>query len=59
MILANTNIAEWKKSLDEKMSNKYGLQGYSETQSDDEWLDNYIDKTDDDAIEDEIENWED
>lgn len=58
MVLTNSNIKEWKDKLNEMMSVKTGTSDYSECLKDDEWLDEYIGYTCQDAVDDEIQYWD-
>lgn len=51
MKLEDSNIVEWKKKLDEAMMNAYGIEEYSKTMTDDEWLDEFIGFTPEETIE--------
>ncbi len=58
MILTKQNINEWLTELNEKMREKYQLEDYVNTISQNEWLEQYEGETVDDAIYEEISSFE-
>lgn len=58
MILTETNLLEWKLSLNKKMKQRYDIDDYSGCKKDSEWMEDYIEASDEDAISDEIQYWD-
>jgi hypothetical protein len=58
MILTNKNLEKWKALLDKKMKKRYEVESYSDAKKDSEWLEEYTDYTEEDAIADEIQYWD-
>lgn len=54
MILENSNIAQWKKELDSYMKIMTGVEDFSETMTDDEWLDTSIGQTAKEVVDAEL-----
>lgn len=57
--LTKDNIEEWKVSLNKKMKERYQIDNYALCLPDPDWLKEYEGSTDEDAISDEIESWDD
>ena len=55
--LTAANIEQWKMLLDEEMLSEYGIENFSATQEDEEWLAEYEGQIIDDAIDDEVQSW--
>lgn len=56
--LTKDNLESWKALLSMKMKDRYGIDNYSDTKSDQEWIEEYTGATEEDAISDEIQYWE-
>lgn len=57
--LTKDNIEQWKAVLRVEMLRQYEIDEYDTTISDEEWLDMYEDETPQDAIDEEVSNWND
>lgn len=58
MVLKKQNINEWLTALNKIMLEKYRVDDYANTVSQDEWLETYEGATVEDAIRDEVSHWE-
>lgn len=58
MELTKENLQEWKAELDRIMFTKYEVENYSQCKTDDEWLEDYLDRQPEDAESDEVQYWD-
>lgn len=57
--LTKDNIEQWKAVLRSEMLRQYEIDEYDSTISDEEWLDIHEGETPQDAIDEEVSNWND
>jgi hypothetical protein len=59
MILTKNNLQEWKTKLNNLMFKRYQIVGFAEgANSDEQWLEDYLGYDVEDAIDGEVECWE-
>jgi len=58
MILTEKNIKKWKKNLDKKMKEQYKQKGFSKTRRDREWIEEFEGTTEQHAIDEEVQYWD-
>lgn len=56
--LTRQNLAEWKQELSGKMFARHNVKGYGSTNRDEVWLKDYLGYTTEDAVDGEIECWD-
>lgn len=59
MVLTKENLQEWKSLMNKAMNERHNYGGvYSDTIGDDEWLERYEGRSFEQAINDEILEWD-
>jgi len=58
MILTEENIEKWMQCLSKEMKEQHDVDNYAACNSNKYWLQNYIDADTQDAIDEEIECWD-
>jgi hypothetical protein len=56
--LTESNIQTWKERFGSEISTRYGIPGYEQTLPDDDWLNQYLGYTVEEAVEQEVNSWE-
>lgn len=56
--LTESNIDTWKQRFGAEINNHYGIPGYEQTLSDDDWLNQYLGYTVEEAVTEEVNSWE-
>lgn len=57
MKLSRENLSEWKEELDIEFKNQYGVENFSETLSDEQWIDYWDGDEVQDVIDAEVSCW--